>query len=274
MTKDELFAQLSEDLSTFSIYSPHGSSRSYFRALAPLTCVFARDDESITSKHYFRVVTERCVLSLGLDPSTSEEDAVAFLDAVQAVLPSEAPTGAFRVVYPARGLGNCNAACVMEPRVSREIPVKKALYMLEVGYSLYPCFRCELSDSDEDGDLAIRIRNIKPGNVQRSPQPAMQMRYALHNGMRSAGGSKMGIWRFEKEGESVMFAVTQCAQVGGTIVLENWEDARFTLLCEEGRWTISEKRGRAVMPIGNDILPWLHAFAFESREAAMKLTQS
>lgn len=274
MTKDELFAQLSEDLRTYSVYSPHGSSRSYFRGLAALTCVFAWDEECIDSKHYFRVVTERCVLSLSLDPTTSEEDAVAFLDAVQVVLPSEAPPGALRILAPARGLGNCNAACVIEPRVSREIPVKKALYMLEVGYSLYPCFRCEFSDSDEDGDLAIRIRNIEPSNLERLPQPALRMRYALHNGFTNAGGRKMGIWRLEGKFESVMFVVNECAQVGGTIVIENWEDARFTLLCEEGRWTISERRGRAVMPIGNDIFPWLHAFAFESREAAMKLTQS
>lgn len=155
---------------------------------------------------------------------------------------------------------------LVHPSVERGGLIPKAAYAIPFIYGVRHCYRCEFTDDDRPEEATYRIRRVLSG-VSPTPRPAIQMRFAVTaTGVKSTGGKKLGIFEFSM----VMRMLADVKSGGGFAEIENWQRHRVNLTCEKGVWQITENK-RSWEPFENEVEPWLHAFAFDSYEAAMKL---
>lgn len=57
----------------------------------------------------------------------------------------------------------------------------------------------------------------------------------------------------------------------GFAEIENWQRRRLTLTRAEGRWTLQEKKGKAIELFEDELAPWLEAFTTQTADEAMKV---
>lgn len=264
-----LYNQLVSDLREYSVFAPppRGPTKSLVREHGNGVFSF-RAVETNPGWLFFDVRSDEVVLQMSAGGDVDVDRLVAFLRAVPESLVATVTEAIPVAVRSTTSSDNEPTDCVaiVHPSVERSSPIPKAVYAMPYIYGVRHCYRCEFTDDDRPEEATYRIRRVLSG-VSPTPRPAIQMRFAVTaTGVKSTGGKKLGIFEFSM----VMRMLADVKSGGGFAEIENWQRHRVNLTCEKGVWQITENK-RSWEPFENEVEPWLHAFAFDSYEAAVKL---
>lgn len=266
-----LFQRLTEDLRAYSVFVPPPGTptRSVVREHGGSVLSF-RMRETDVGWQFFDVRSEQLVLALSVPDGVNEAAVIDYLRSIPSAV-VERPSAATPVVVVSNlrvgADSTTDHTAIVHPDVAKVCPVPKAVHAMPAIRRVMPCFRCEFTDDDRLEEAQWRILRVIKGGWKRAAQPAIQMRFAITStGVKSTGGKKLGIF----DDAQVRKILGEIEAGDGFAEMENWERRRFTLTRADGKWTLVEKKGKAIELFADELTPWLDAFTAETAETAMK----
>jgi hypothetical protein len=262
-----LRTRLLEDLRNYSVYVPPPGvpTRSIVREHDANTISYKATDKDV-GWLFLQFRENNLILSLSGRDDADAASVVAVLLRLDSAVVERATESAPVVVVPAAGPDGTDHVAIVHPAVARVCPAK-ATYAMPHIHRVLPCHRCELTDDERPEEAQWRLLRVLVFGKPR-PQPAVQMRFAVTaTGVKSTGGKKLGIFDIAQVRQ-----ILEDVKTGeGFAEIENWQRRRLTLTRAEGRWTLQEKKGKAIELFEDELAPWLEAFTTRTADEAMKV---
>ncbi|MEC7526506.1 MAG: hypothetical protein VYE22_41900 [Myxococcota bacterium] len=156
------------------------------------------------------------------------------------------------------------ANVIMHPSLLKRVPSRGAAALGSILYGMYPAYRCEFFGDEIGREASFRKKSTKLGDYERSPGPAVRMRFRREKRNLYSRGGKARLMFSYKEVSAI---VGHLATDDGFAEIENYEHDVATIT-HEGEY--SAELGSLVKKVpAPDVQDWLYLFLTEGSEAAL-----